>query len=239
VFATIGWLAVVLAGFGILMIALEPKEVPHSLLIIIRGYFGTLLEPKTVVPFQFTFACWVIGVCLLFIAALSLASPLGRPRRSRLLEFPTESGKVQVDITALETCLAHVVGEEEGVIRARVSLRGGTGGKTPLGCTATIWFEAGPDIIGRVSEIQARMRAYYYQVLPIKEPVKIDIRTKLVYQKSSARAVETQQKADKVTPQGQEAREDITHLPAPREDYSGPQYPMEGEESPGEGDVKV
>jgi hypothetical protein len=174
-----------------------------------------------------------LGAGLLLLAVAALISPLGRGGRHRLLEFPTDSGKVQVDITALESCLAHVVSEEEGVVRARVALRGGTGGgATPLGCTATIWFEAGPDIIGRVSEIQARMRAYYYHVLPIKEPVKIDIRTRLVYRKKTAEAIEESAKADRVTPS--------TRTVSPEEeDYSGPQYPSVGDGETGGGEPEV
>jgi hypothetical protein len=234
VFATIGWLGVVLAGFGALLIALAPNDAPLAAVYKICEYFGLqylrLEAAEGGMSLASEIGFWVVGIGLLLVAALSLVTPLGHPRGARLLEFPTESGKVQVDITALEACLAHVVGEEEGVIRARVHLRGGTaGGKAPLGCTATIWFEAGPDVIGKVSAIQARMRAYYYQVLPVKDPVKIDIRTKLVYQKTSARTIETLPPAEAAAKSSESAR-----LLATEDDYSGPQYPTGGAADPGE-----
>ncbi len=182
---------------------------------------------------------FLLGSGLLLLAAVTLVLPLRRIKKHRLLEFPTESGRVQVDITALEDCLEHVVSEEEGVLRTKVALRGGIGGgKAPLGCTAIIWFEAGPDIIGKVSAIQSRMRDYYYQVLPIKEPVKIDIRTRLVYQKSGARTIAAMPREDVVTPiddgassvsgstsAGTSGRSSSRIMPG--EDYSGPQYPAD------------
>jgi hypothetical protein len=236
VFAALGWFGLVGLGFMVLLTAMEPKAVPRAVVFEIERIFGSLMLEGQPAPVATVIGCYVGGAALLLVAALALATPLGKSRRLRLLEFPTESGKVQVDISALEQCLGHVVSEEEGVIRARVNLRGGTGGSTPLGCNATIWFEAGPDVIGRVSEIQARMRAYYYQVLPIKEPVKINITTKLVYQKSTARTVDGQIEApaDRVTPResqrteavGEEAAE--KKLPAPADDYTGPQYPTTG-----------
>ncbi len=231
-YATIGWLVVLTTGFGALLVALAPDETPLAAAYRICEWFGLQFTRLEVTGDGMSFASemgfWVVGIGLLLIAALSLATPLGKTRRSRVLEFPTESGRVQVDITALEQCLARVVSEEEGVIRARVHLRGGAAGATPLGCNATIWFEAGPDIIGRVSEIQARMRAYYYQVLPVKDPVKIDIRTKLVYQKSGARAIEARPVHPDTAPKSDES---ARHLPQPAEDYTGPQYPAGGEGS--------
>jgi len=241
-YATIGWLLVVSAGFGALLVAMAPDEAPLAAAYRICEWFGLQFSRLEFVGDGLSFATelgfWVVGICLLLIAALSLAAPLGKTRRSRVLEFPTESGRVQVDITALEQCLARVVSEEEGVIRARVNLRGGAaGGATPLGCTATIWFEAGPDIIGRVSEIQGRMRAYYYQVLPVKDPVKIDIRTKLVYQKSGVHSVEARPVHPDTAPKSDESGR---HLPQPQDDYSGPQYPAGGEvEGEGEEGAKV
>ncbi len=212
VFATVGWVLIVAAGYSALWLAVN-----HASAVEDAGHWVKMLDKVPQVSY------YALGVGLLMLAVAALISPLSRGGRHRLLEFPTESGKVQVDITALESCLAHVVSEEEGVIRARVNLRGGTGGgTTPLGCTATIWFEAGPDVIGRVSQIQARMRAYYYHVLPIKEPVRIDVRTRLVYRKTTAEAIEEVAKADRVTPS--------TRTVSPEEeDYSGPQYPSVGD----------
>jgi hypothetical protein len=223
-FTFLGWLLLVAAGSAALCLGLDRAAA--------LGRAGEWLQ--LVGGFHWI-TYYGVGAGLLLLALAALLGPISGHARQRLLEFPTESGKVQVDITALETCLARVVSEEDGVIRARVSLRGGTGGgATPLGCNATVWFEAGPDVIGRVSGISARMRAYYYQVLPIKEPVKIYIRTKLVYRKRTAEAIEESAKADRVTPQ-----RESTRTVAEGEDYSGPQYPSVGSGETGEEDVKV
>jgi hypothetical protein len=233
-YATVGWLVLVGLGFGLLLLALEPSNAPQALLYEIENFMAPFMRAKSV-PLVVTAACYVSGAALLMIAALSLAAPLGRARRPRLLEFPTESGRVQVDISALEQCLARVVSEQEGVVRARVQLRGGVaGGATPLGCTATIWFEAGPDVIGRVSEIQSRMRAYYYQVLPVKDPVKIDVRTKLVYHKPGSGSDEARPVHPGPSPDPGPLSSESSRLAAPaQEDYSGPRYPTDGNEDPG------
>ncbi len=226
-FAVIGWLLVVALGVGVLYFVTHPETSLEEMRYWVEVF-------SSFHPISY----WTLGIGLLLLALSTLLSPLGRARNTRLLEFPTESGRVQVDISALESCLAQMIGEEEGVVRARVHLRGGTaGGKSPLGCTATIWFEAGPDVIGRVSEIQTRMRAYYYEVLPIKDEVKIDIRTRLVYQKTRAHAVKTQPR--------REAPPEPAPAPAPaptteskrleNPDYSGPQYPAGGGSSEAEG----
>ncbi len=224
-FAAIGWLLVVGLGVGALSFAMHPK----ASLDEVRYWVWAFSKFHWV-------SQWALGLGFVTLALSTLLAPLGRPRNARILEFPTESGRVQVDISALESCLAQMISEEDGVVRARVHLRGGTaGGKSPLGCSATIWFEAGPDVIGRVSEIQKRMRAYYYEVLPIKDQVKIDIRTKLVYQKARAHTVETQPR-QKVTPEPAPApapASESQRLESP--DYSGPQYPAGGESPEAEG----
>lgn len=219
VFAVIGWLVVACGGAAVLYLAVYQGQAV--------GEIGGWLKAFT--RFHWV-SHWALGLGFVTLALSTLLAPLGRPRNTRILEFPTESGRVQVDISALESCLAQMISEEDGVVRARVHLRGGTaGGKSPLGCSATIWFEAGPDVIGRVSEIQKRMRAYYYEVLPIKDQVKMDIRTKLVYQKTRAHTVETQPRREGAPPA---PASESKRLESP--DYSGPQYPAGGENPEGE-----
>ncbi|MFN2165645.1 MAG: hypothetical protein ACK2U9_05250, partial [Anaerolineae bacterium] len=112
-YSVIGWLLVIGLGSGAIFMAQHRfrslQEIDDFVRILGR------INP---------WAFWSLGVGLLLLGLTTLLSPLSRVRRQRLLEFPTESGRVQVDITALEDCLAHVVSEEQGVVRARVNLRG-------------------------------------------------------------------------------------------------------------------
>jgi hypothetical protein len=227
---TVGWLVMFGIGMAALLLAIDPHEVPLALSFELERLAYPLTRAGAAYPWALVAVCWGGGVLLLVMCAFALAAPFSRLRRSRLLEFPTDSGRVQVDIGALEECLAHMVSEEDGVLRARVWLRGAGRSRAPLGCTAEVWFEAGPDVIGRVAAIQQRMRAYYYQVLPVKDDVRMDVRTRLIYRRSGARSIETHESGRTIRPSVPDVQDGAGG------DYSGPRYPTAGNAITPDGD---
>ena len=225
-FTALGWLLLATTGAAVLYLAMEPDAVQDRAaeacrwLVIFAGFHWV--------------SHWALGVGLLFLALTALLSPLLRRTSTRLLEFPSEHGSIQVDIGALEQCMEQILNEQEGVIRARVTLRTGTSpARDALGCRAVVWLKASPDVPGRVTRMRERLRAYYLEVLPINENIKVDIRTKLVRQEPQARTVEPSsrlpvQAAPEPAPAPEPEKSESQRSEA--DYFSGPQYPTDDED---------
>jgi hypothetical protein len=96
-------------------------------------------------------------------------------------------------------------------------------------CAVTVWLEAAPDVVARVRAMQARLLEYYRFILPEGRPLRVEIRTRLIYQRRpsagpSGRAAQ---------PAVHAARGDAKN----EEYYGGPRYPVDageaGETDPG------
>jgi len=220
-FAALGWVFCGAVGFLALLVAIAPETAPRFLEA--RGTHLWRALCWHVPGTQYRWAYWVLGTGLLLGPALSLGVPLCRWRYRRHLEFPGERGTVLVDVASVEECLRKVLSDEEGVGRARVIL---SADRAELGCAVTVWLEASADVVARVRQMQTRLLDYYRYVLPDGQPMKVEIRTRLIYQKPAAGSPAGRRAAAAPPAARGEGRGD--------DYYGGPRYPVDaGDADPG------
>jgi hypothetical protein len=212
--AALGWALCVTVGFLALLVAVAPETAPRLL-----EERGTRLwhalcwhVPGT----EYRWAYWVLGVALIAGPALALGVPMARWRYRRHLEFAGEHGTVLVDVAGVEECLRKVLSEEEGVGRARVQL---SSDRAELFCAVTVWLEAASDVVARVRQLETRLLEYYRYVLPEGKPMRVEIRTRLIYQRPAAGLPARRGAAGaSAAARGEGRGEDY---------YGGPRYPVD------------
>lgn len=207
VYAAVGW--TLCATLSVL--ALRAAPLPEDLPRMLQGPLEALGRASAT-------SFWFLGTGLAAATALAPALLLRNWRAQRQLDFSAELGRVQVDVSGLEECLRKFLVEQEGVLRARAELfikRNPRGSRTARTCRATVWVEAGPDVLGRARHMQERLLEYYSRMLPGSEAVKVHVRTRLVYRRNEAR---------KPPPGGEPGRAER----GPGDYFDGPQYPVDG-----------
>jgi hypothetical protein len=221
IFAALGWLLCEAVGFLVLLLAIEPAAMAQAT----EFHAGEFWEAfrRQLHSSEYRLACWLAGVGLILGPVLVLAIPIARWRYRRHIEFPGERGAVVVDVSSVEECLRKVLSEEEGVGRARVDLHAD---RAELLCTVTVWLEATSDVIGRVRAMETRLLDYYRYVLPEGRPLRVETKTRLIYQRRASAGPGGRPTAAA----GQSTRSDGRG----EEYYGGPRYPVDaGDADPG------
>jgi hypothetical protein len=211
-FSVLGWAACVLLGLAALLMVLEPAGAPAALSDSLRrlAHFA---------PWVY----WAWGLGLIVLPGLAVGLAAVKALRRDYVLFPGERGLVMVDVSSIEECLRKVLSEEEGVGRARVAVR--IGGSELL-CAVTVWLEASSDVVGRIRQMETRLLEYYRYVLPESKPLRVEIKTRLIYQRRASAAQPGRPAAGQgPTSRGESRTEDY---------YGGPRYPVDaGDADPG------
>lgn len=171
-----------------------------------------------------------LGVAIMFAVAYLIMRTLG-VGASKVLAFESSSGHMEVDISALEACLTRTALDVDDVIDAKAKIRVQPGGLAkPIICAVQVGLRERADVPGRGSEIGAKIRERFLEIIPIDTPPVVNLNIRI---RSAKRPAPPAEPEYALPPAADEHEEEPDQELEDTPDFTGERDYGEGEESEG------